>query len=57
MDTDSYTKMVEDGRDILSVLKSAREDKQVLVMAIARAYADGAMAGEQLALSTARDSA
>ena len=49
MNTDSYTKMVEDGRDIISVLNSAPEDKRFLVSAIAEAFLNGLNTGEKLA--------
>ncbi len=49
MNTDSYTKMVEDGRDITSVLESAPENKRILVSAIAWAYLNGLNTGETLA--------
>lgn len=48
MNTDSYTKMVEDGRDIISVLNSAPEDKRFLVTAIAEAFINGMIAQERL---------
>jgi len=49
MNTDSYTKMVEDGRDFYSVLNSAPEDKRFLVSAIAEAFLNGLNTGERLA--------
>lgn len=47
MNTDIYTKMVEDGRDIISVLNSAPEDKRFLVSA--EAFLNGLNTGEKLA--------
>ncbi len=47
MNTDSYKKMVEDGRDFYSVLNSASEDKRFLVSAIAEAFLNGLNAGER----------
>ena len=49
MNTNSYAKMVEDGRDIISVLNSVPEDKRMLMRAMAGAYIDGMIAQEQLA--------
>ena len=49
MNTDSYTKMVEDGGDIISILNSAPEDKRFLVSAIAEAFLNGLNMGEKLA--------
>lgn len=49
MSTDSYTKMVADGRDMISVLNSAPEDRRFLVTAIAEAFLNGVNTGEKLA--------
>ena len=49
MKTDSYTKMVEDGRDIISVLNSVPEDKRFMLSMMADAFINGMIAQEQLA--------
>ncbi len=46
---DSYTKMVEDGRDFISILISAPENKRLLASIIAEVYLNGLNTGEKLA--------
>ena len=57
MNTDSYTKMVEDGRDFIGVLNSVPENKRILMRAMVNAYMDGMIAQERLTEQTAQDSA
>lgn len=56
MNKDSYTKMVEDGRNVISILNSVPEDKRPMLSAIAGAFIDGMLAQERLAAAE-RDSA
>jgi len=49
MNQDSYTKMVEDGQNIISVLDSVPKEGRELMSAIFGAYLDGWMARERLA--------
>lgn len=49
MAKDSYEKMVADGRDVISILKSVPEDKRPMLSALAGAFIDGMLAQERLA--------
>lgn len=48
MNQDTYSKMVEDGRDFISVLNSIPEDKRPMLSVIVGAYIDGMIAQERL---------
>ena len=56
MNTDTFRKMVEDGRGVIGILESVPEDKRPMLSAIAGAYIDGMIAQERLAAAE-RDSA
>lgn len=56
MNKDGYTKMVEDGRNVISILNSVPEDKRPMLSAIAGAFIDGMIAQERL-MAAERDSA
>jgi len=45
MNTDSYTKMVEDGRNIINVLNSVPKDKRFLASMMAEVYLNGLTTG------------
>lgn len=49
MNTDTFRKMVEDGRGVIKIIESVPEDKRVLVSAVAEAFLNGLTAGEKLA--------
>lgn len=49
MNQDTYKKMVEDGRDFISILNSVPEDKRPMLSAIAGAFIDGMLTQERLA--------
>lgn len=55
MNTDTFWKMVEDGKGIIEILESVPEDKRPILSAIAWAFIDGMIAQERLA--AAQDSA
>ena len=48
MNQDTYKKMVEDGRDFISILNSIPEDRRPMLSVIAGAYIDGMIAQERL---------
>lgn len=48
MTQDTYRKMVEDGRDFISILNSIPEDRRPMFSVIAGAYIDGMIAQERL---------
>lgn len=55
MNTDTFWKMVEDGKGIIEILESVPEDKRPMLSAMVGAFIDGMLAQERFAAE--RDSA
>lgn len=49
MTQDTFRKMVEDGRGVIRILESVREDKRPMLSALAGAFIDGMLAQKRLA--------
>lgn len=49
MTQDTFRKMVEDGRNVISILNSVPAEKRPMLSALAGAFIDGMIAQERLA--------